>query len=44
MKIRFVTTLDPKVVEKMKILAAKQHKPVNQIITELVNETFEKEK
>ena len=42
MKIRFVTTLEPKTVEKLKIIAAKEHKPVNAIIEELVNNAKEK--
>lgn len=41
MKIRFVTTLEPKIVEQLKIMAAKEHKPVNAIIEELVKEKME---
>ncbi len=42
-KKRFVTNLDPKVIEKLKIMAAKKHQPVNATIEELVNELFKKE-
>ncbi len=42
MKVRFVTTLDHETIKDLKILAANENKPVNAIITELVEKAKEK--
>lgn len=42
MKVRFVTTLDSETITELRILAAKQNKPVNAIITELVDKEKQK--